>query len=304
MKKKPADLSASVRQRLLNRAQARGEEFNFTLSRYAIERLLVRLEASAHRARFVLKGATLFVLWSGEPHRATWDLDLLGFGAASLAEMESVFRDVCQTAVADDGIIFDSAGLRAEEIREDSKYGGVRIHLEGRLGAARIPVQIDVGFGDAVFPPPEPRDYPTLLPGESVRVLAYPPEAALAEKLEAVVDLGVRNSRMKDFYDLHYMASRLTFSGSLVAEAIRRTFHGRGTPIPEDVPVGLTEEFAQSPDRDAQWRAFVRRGRLAEGEVALAAMLGRLREFLLPPLWAARSAAEFRRTWTPGGPWR
>lgn len=170
--KKPTNLAASVRQRLLNRARARAEEFNYTLSQYAIERLLVRLGASSHRDRFVLKGATLFVLWSGEPHRATWDLDFLGLGGGSVSELERVFREICQTLVPEDGIVFDAAALRAEEIREDAKYGGVRIRLQGRLGAAAIHLQVDVGFGDTVFPPPEMRDYPTALPGEAVRVLA------------------------------------------------------------------------------------------------------------------------------------
>lgn len=302
--KELSNLAASVRQRLLNRARARGEEFNFTLSRYAIERLLVRLAASRYRERFVLKGATLFVLWSGEPHRATWDLDLLGRGGESISEMEEVFREICGTPVSDDGVAFDAESVKGEEIREETEYGGIRIRMRATLGAAEIGVQVDVGFGDAIVPAPETRAYPAALGGEPIPVLAYPRETTLAEKLEAMVALGIRNGRMKDFYDLHFLAGHFGFSGTVVRDAIQHTFRRRGTPFPEGVPVGLTEEFVTVPDRAAQWRAFVRRGRLTSSILTLSDLLGLLRDFLLPPLAAARATEDFDRVWAPRGPWR
>ncbi len=140
--KKPVDMSASVRQRLLNRAKARGEDYNFTLSQFAIERFLYRLGVSVHKQRFVLKGATLFCLWSQEPHRATWDLDLLGRGGGTVSEIEAAVRDICSTPADDDGIRFDPSSAAGEPIREDQEYQGVRVRLVAHLGQARVPVQV------------------------------------------------------------------------------------------------------------------------------------------------------------------
>lgn len=301
--KKPVDLSASVRQRLLNRAKARGEDYNFTLSQFAIERFLYRLGVSVHKQRFVLKGASLFCLWSQESHRATWDLDLLGRGGGTVPEIEAAVRDICSTPVDDDGIHFDPTSAAGEPIREDQEYQGVRIRLVARLGQARVPLQVDVGFGDAVTPPPQIAAYPTALEQPQPHVLAYSREAVVAEKLEALVALGPRNSRMKDFYDMHSLALRFDFAGRLLAEAVAATFARRRTPIPEGVPFGLSDDFGALRERAAQWRAFLRRGRLPDGATLLE-LLSALRSFLVPVLDAVRSRAAFEDTWPPGGPWR
>ena len=196
--KKPSNLAASVRARLLNLSRRRGVEFQLVLSEFAIERLLFRLGESAQGARYVLKGAMLFKLWSDVRHRATWDLDLLGGGANGVADVVAVLRDLC--AIRDeDAILFDAASLAGEEIRAADEYAGARVRLEARLGGARIPVQVDVGFGDAVEPAPTRQTYPTLLGHSPPRILAYPREAVVAEKVEAMLSLGVTNSRMKDF---------------------------------------------------------------------------------------------------------
>lgn len=215
--KKPVDMSASVRRRLLNRAKAKGEDYNFTLSQFAIERFLYRLGVSVHKQRFVLKGASLFCLWSQEPHRATWDLDLLGRGGGTVAEIEAAVRDICATPVDDDGVRFDPSSAAGEPIREDQEYQGVRVRLVAHLGQARVPLQVDVGFGDAVTPAPQLAAYPTALEQPQPHVLVYSREAVIAEKLEALVALGPRNSRMKDFYDLHSLALRFDFDGSILA---------------------------------------------------------------------------------------
>jgi Nucleotidyl transferase AbiEii toxin, Type IV TA system len=301
--KKPVDVSASVRQRLLNRAKARSEDYNFTLSQFAIERFLYRLGVSAHKRRFVLKGASLFCLWSDEPHRATWDLDLLGKGGGTVPEIETAMRDICATPVDDDGISFDPASVAGEPIRADQEYHGVRIRLTAHLGQARVPVQIDVGFGDAVTPPPKVAAYPTALDQAPPRVLAYSRETVVAEKLEALVAHGPRNSRMKDFYDLHSLALRFDFAGPVLAAAMAATFARRKTPIPDGVPFGLSDEFEALPERAAQWRAFVRRGRLRDG-ATLRDLLSALRGFLVPVLDAVRARAGFDRAWPAGGPWR
>jgi predicted nucleotidyltransferase component of viral defense system len=301
-RKKPANVAESVRQQLLNRGKARGEDYNFTLSQYAIERFLYRLAESEHRQRFVLKGASLFCVWSQEPHRATWDLDLLGRGGGTISDVERAVRDICTTEVPDDGVIFDAESVRGEEIRPDEEYQGVRVRLTARLGEARVPVQVDVGFGDAMTPAPRLETYPTALEQPEPRVLAYSRETVIAEKLEALVSLGPRNSRMKDFYDLHFLAANFEFSGRVLSKAIRATFERRKTPIPDLTPFGLTEEFAAAPDRVTQWSALIRRGRLKQ-QVSLSRLLVVLRAFLVPILEALREEKPFAKAWPRGGPW-
>ncbi len=300
----PADLPASILQRLLNRARMRGEDYNFTLSQFAIERFLYRLSVSRHRERFVLKGASLFCLWSQEPHRATWDLDLLGHGGGTVPEIEAAVRDICATPVEeDDGLLFDQTSVVGDTIRDDEEYQGARVRLAAHLGRAKVPVQVDVGLGDAVVPPPKIEVYPSALGHARPHVLAYTREAVVAEKLEALVVLGPRNSRMKDFYDLHSLAQRFEFAGPLLSAAVEATFGRRRTPLPAHVPFGLTDAFSALPERPAQWRAFVRRGRLHD-DVALSHVLAVLRVFLVPVMVAVRRGVAFKQLWPAGGPWR
>lgn len=192
------NLAASVRARLLDKARARKLDFNLLLTRYALERLLYRLSISGQRERFVLKGALLFDLWFDVPHRPTHDADLLGFGSAETAHLKDLFREIGQIDV-DDGIVFQADTVQAAEIRKAASYAGVRVALLSLLDGARCPVQIDIGFGDAVTPGPEHVQYPVFLdemPPPPLRV--YTRYTVLAEKLEAIVSLGMLNSRMKD----------------------------------------------------------------------------------------------------------
>jgi predicted nucleotidyltransferase component of viral defense system len=255
----PKDVAASVRARLYAVARERGVELQRVLTEFAVERLLYRLGASPHRDRFVLKGATLFRLWSDERSRATWDVDFLGRGASGVQDVAGVVGDLCGIA-ADDGLQLDAASVTAEEIRSPDEYGGVRVRLAARLGKARIPLQVDVGFGDAVVPPPRRESFPTLLDHPAPRVLVYPPEAVVAEKLEAMISLGATNSRMKDFYDVYLLASTMGFDGDALALAIRATFERRQTLLPAGEPSVLAAAFLADPARQTQWRAFLRRG--------------------------------------------
>lgn len=299
--KKPSNLAASVRARLLDLSRHGGVEFQLVLSEFAIERLLFRLGESAHAERFVLKGAMLFKLWTDDRRRATWDLDLFGRGASTVAEVVAVIQNVCAIR-AEDGIDFNAASLVGEEIRAADKYAGVRVRLEAKLDDARIPVQVDVGFGDAIVPPPTLQTYPTLLEHAPPRILAYPREAVVAEKVEAMISLGVTNSRMKDFYDVNLLASTFAFEGPLLAGAIRATFEWRGTPLPESEPLVLTSGFLAAPERQTQWRAFLRRGRLVAPPDA-AQLADALRAFLVPVLLATARGEPFTARWLPGGPW-
>jgi hypothetical protein len=293
-------MAASERARLANLGRQRQLEFQLVLSDFAIERLLYRLGVSRHADRFVLKGARLFRIWSEEDRRrATWDLDLLGRGANGIEDVVADLREMCSIPAAD-GIVFDVGSIRGELIRAADEYAGVRIRFEAKLDGARIPMQVDVGFGDAVTPRRE--TYPTLLDHDPPTILAYPREAVVAEKFEAMVSLGVTNSRVKDFHDVHTLASSFAFDGALLAAAIRATFERRGTPLPEEEPLVLSTAFLSAPERRTLWRAFLRRHRL-DGPADAAALSDGLRLFLGPVLASVRDQT-FAGTWPPGGPWQ
>jgi predicted nucleotidyltransferase component of viral defense system len=296
-------MAASVRQRLLNLARDRGEDFGLVLTRYALERLMYRLSVSEHREQFILKGAMLFALWGGEPHRPTRDLDLLGHGAIDTRRLEQVFREVIGVEVENDGLEFLAETVRGQRIREEEEYEGVRVHLEARLVAARIKVQIDVGFGDVMTPAPRVEEYPVLLDFPAPRLRAYSRETVVAEKFEAMVKLGIVNTRMKDFYDLWVLARHFEFEGVLLGRAIKATFERRGTALPTEVPLALSDEFSGDTGKKTQWAAFLRRLGREAGGTPLAEVVEALKEFLLPPVTAAGHVEAFERTWPPGGPW-
>jgi predicted nucleotidyltransferase component of viral defense system len=305
MKKRPIlDLPRSVRERLVALAHRRGEEPNLVLTRYAAERLLYRLSQTEHQDTFVLKGAMLFAAWSGYPHRPTRDMDLLGFGVLTPEVVRRIFADVCVVAVEADGLVFDPDTVRVEEIREGNEYGGLRVRLVGSMGTSRLPVQVDVGIGDAVVPDPIDIEYPTLLPFPAPRIRAYPPEAVIAEKLHAMVVLGTANSRMKDFFDLATIARYCTVDGALLRNAIAATFARRRSDLPQGNPVALSGPFAAAPEKQTQWNAFVDRSRLPDEPSGLPGVVEVIRQFVTQPLDAARSGAPFQLTWSPGGPWR
>lgn len=279
-------LAASIHARLLNRAKARGEDFNLILVRYAIERFLFRLSLMPARETYWLKGALLFNLWFDVPHRPTRDADFLGFGPADTEALAGTIREICGVAV-DDGMEFDSASVTIEEIREDARYGGLRVRLLGRLGNARSTVQLDVGYGDAVTPGPEEAIYPTLLDDQPPpRLRVYPRASVVAEKLEAIVSLGMANSRMKDYFDLRALAREGVLDARLLADAIAATFQRRGTALPVDAPLGLSDEFARDAAKRAQWKAFLGKNRL--DAPALDEVIAEVRRFVTEPLKMAR----------------
>ena len=301
--RKPTNVAASVRARLLNLSRKRGEEFQLVLSDFATERLLYRLGVSPYSDQYILKGAMLFRLWSADRYRATWDLDLLGHGAGSIEAVLAVIRDICAIS-ADDGLAFDLESIGGEEIRVQGEYAGVRVKLECHLSDARIPMQIDVGFGDAVFPIPHRETYPTLLDLAPPQVLVYPREAVVAEKLEAVVTLGVTNSRMKDFYDLNRLATHFVFEGGSLTGAILATFGRRKTPIPSPGLQELSTGFLATPARRALWNAFWKRSRIAGTPESIEKMSAMLQNFVDPLLAAMQDGRTFSSRWEPGGPWR
>ena len=303
-RKNPPDIAASVRQRLLNMAKAQGEDFQLILTRFVLERLLYRLGCSQFREQFILKGAMLFSLWGDTPHRATRDIDFLGFGESAAAGLVQIFQAVCLTRVKEDGVIFLQESVSGLEIRENQEYDGVRITLEARLGGARIPVQVDIGFGDTVTPEADYAEYPITLDFPAPYIRVYPKESVVAEKFQAMVYLGMANSRMKDFYDLWIMEKTFPFEGEILTEAIVATFSRRRTALGDALPLALTVEFSEDLNKQTQWRAFIKRNKLTPADLYLPAVIAEIRKFLQPPMTAAAKGETFDFNWPPGGPWR
>ena len=301
MKGEP-NIGARARVRLLRLAKERGNDFQLVLLRFVHERLLYRLASSSHAGNFVLKGATLFTVWTGHPHRATRDLDLLGFGDATEAHLRDVFAAIATTKADDDGVTFDPDSIETEPIRAEEEYGGVRVHLEARVATARIRLQVDVGFGDAITPEASIVEFPALLDFPAPRLRAYPRETVVAEKVEAMVKLGLANSRMKDFYDLAVLARLFPFDGAQLASAIRATFERRGTALPEGTPVALTADFANAPGKAAQWSGFKRKGAVVDAG-GLKEVVSEVARFAAEPLAAARTGIPWEGRWLAGGPW-
>jgi nucleotidyltransferase AbiEii toxin of type IV toxin-antitoxin system len=257
-----ANLAASVRARLLNLAKERGEDYSLVLNRFATERFLYRLSVTPQRERLWLKGALLFNLWFDVPHRPTRDADFLGFGPEDAKALEGAISEVCAVLVAD-GIQFDPSTIKIEPIRDDNRYGGLRARFVGYLEKTRCTVQIDVGYGDAVTPGPQDAEYPTLLddfPAPKLHV--YPRETVVAEKLEAIVSLGMANTRMKDFFDIRVLIREGALDAKVLSKAIAATFNRRGTALPVDMGKALSDEFANDDGKQAQWKAFLSRNRI------------------------------------------
>jgi Nucleotidyl transferase AbiEii toxin, Type IV TA system len=299
-----SNLPASVAARLLHRAKQTGDVYQTLLTSFCFERFLYRLGKSEARERFVLKGAMLLRLWSDQPYRATRDLDLLRKGDGSLEAIRSDIQAICAVPVEPDAVEFDADALRIEPIPTEDEYASTRVILLARCGTARLTLQIDMGLGDSVWPAPRLCLYPALLDFPPPRVLAYPREAVVAEKLETMIVLGDRNSRIKDFFDLHHLASRFEFDRVTLAEAIHRTFERRRTPIPEEEPLALTSAYWENPSRPAQVRAFARRAGLTVAVDPGAEFAHALGVFLSPVLGDVRQHTRREGTWPPGGPWQ
>lgn len=271
---------ASVQARLLNIAKAQGREYGQVLTKFALERLLYRLSQSKHSDDFLLKGALLFDLWFGVPLRPTRDIDLLGFGLAELPHVIGVFEDLCRID-ARDAMVFLANSIRAEEIRKEANYAGIRVSMLALLGNARTAVQVDIGYGDAVTPAPETATYPVLLDEFPAPVLrTYPRYTVIAEKVETIATLGIANSRMKDYFDLWVLQQHGEFDPALLRTAIVATFTRRGRSLPSALPVGLSAEFVSDPQKQRQWQAFLKKNHLEPTE--LGTVIEALQAWLTP----------------------
>jgi len=299
------NIPASIKQRLLNLTKAQGQEFEYTLVRYACERFLFRLGKSAHGNKFILKGAALFIVWTELPYRGTRDVDLLLAETADQEIVRRIIRDVCAVECPEDGIIFDASSVRITQVCEDQAHAGLRVRFWASLGQARIPLQIDIGFGDTVHPPPEEIAYPVMLDLPAPRLKIYPKETVISEKFCAMVELGVTNSRMKDFFDVIVIAREFGFEGDILKTAIEKTFAVRGLMKTGETPDALTPAFYENPVLVGRWKAFLTSGKFGVGIPSDFGDVGeKIRAFLVPVYEALIGGSEFRLKWMPGGPWR
>lgn len=296
------NVAASVRQRLMNAAKRTSRPFQEILQYFAMERFLYRLSQSLHRERFVLKGALMFTVWGAPASRPTRDIDFLGRLNNDVGTIVPIIRDICQQAVEPDGLIFDVDSLAGEVIKEDADYSGVRVTFFAYLENARVPMQIDIGFGDVIVPDALLTDYPTLLELNAPRLRTYPRETVVAEKFEAMVKIGQLNSRLKDFFDLWLLSRQYEFDGRVLSMAVTRTFENRRTEIMPR-PVALTDEFANNPIKQTQWTGFLRKSRIQIAPRELPVVIEAIRRFLIPLATAASTGLAFSSTWHPGGPW-
>ena len=296
------DVGASVRQRLLNQSRAHERPFQELLQYFAMERFLYRLAQSPFSDRFVLNGALLLTAWRAPLSRPTMDIDLAGRTSNELDHIAELVGAVCEIVTEPDGIEFNRASIEVSRIKEDADYEGVRVRFHATLAQARIPMQIDIGFGDVIVPGPTEIEYPTLLDFPAPVVQAYPREAVIAEKVEALTKLGLLNSRMKDYYDLALLSRMYPFEAEHLIEAIVATCRHRGTRI-EAEPIGLTEAFYADAARATQWRAFLRRSRFPEESGDLEKLVAEVRRLAFPLLAAAANEKPFKAHWPADGPW-
>ncbi|HEY3788043.1 MAG TPA: nucleotidyl transferase AbiEii/AbiGii toxin family protein [Urbifossiella sp.] len=297
------NLAASVRQRLTNLARKTHRPFQEVLQYFAMERFLYRLAQSPAASRFVLKGALMFTAWGAPASRPTRDIDLLARMENTVEAVEAAVRAICGVIVEPDGLVFHGTSVKGEAIKEDADYSGVRITFLATLENARVPMQIDLGFGDVVTPRATRMEYPVLLDFAAPRLLGYPRETVVAEKFEAMTKLGLLNSRMKDFYDLWLLSRRFDFEGATLATAIRKTFEHRGTSVAV-LPTALTKRFGGDAAKQAQWRGFVIKTKLADVTDSLQAVIDDLVPFLIPVAEAIADETGFDRQWRARGPWQ
>lgn len=298
--KTPKNTAASVRARLLTIAKDRKVEFTHVLQQYVNERILYRLSRTRYANDFVLKGGTLFGLLFGQPHRPTKDLDLLGTGNNELGTLSSTFLAVLAVE-EDDGIIFQMETLEAGKIKEDEQYEGVRISCTASIEQASVPVQIDIGFGDAIVSRKKV-ELKTLLNLPRPELFVYPLESVISEKFEAMVKLGLTNSRMKDFYDIYTFAKDIEFEGATLSEAIRQTFLRRQTQIPIEAPLALTKSFFENKDKLAQWKAFTKKTKFL-GDVDLQDICTQIERFIMPAAAKAATAVNLDGKWSSQTGW-
>jgi predicted nucleotidyltransferase component of viral defense system len=261
-KREIKDLAASVRARLMNVARETKRDFDAILLQYFQERFLYRLSISPYRSAFVLKGALLFLVYDMPVLRPTKDIDfLVRSRSRDMATIKGMVQNIAKIEVSD-GVRFFPESVRLESVMEDADYGGIRVKIQGSLDKARKTLQVDIAFGDVLVAGPVEMEFPRMLDDQpALRLKVYPNESAIAEKFQSLVRLNILTSRMKDIYDVLFLASHQSFEMRLLRKAIMKTFNRRETPI-EDRRSIFTTEFKSSKEKQTQWAAFLKRSRL------------------------------------------
>ena len=297
------NIAGSVHQLLLNKAKESFRPFNEILQYFAIERFIYRLSKSPHADQFILKGALMFSAWCGPASRPTMDIDLLGKIDNQLDTITAVMKDACLIDVKPDGISFNADTVDAIRITEDAEYEGVRVRVHGRLGKARISIQIDIGFGDVIVPDAGIVSYPAILDFPAPVLKGYTMESTIAEKFQSMVKLGVLNSRMKDFYDIWFLSRTFDFKGEILGEAIEKTFEKRNTLV--NLKAALFDpSFGMDKDKDVQWQGFIRKSKLTGAPETFKEIVAAVKLFLEPLAASIAERKALNRIWTAPGPWR
>ena len=303
MAKNVKNIAASVHQRLLNKAKESSRPFNELLQYFAIERFIYRLSKSPYADKFILKGALMFSAWCGPASRPTMDIDLLGKIDNRLEVITAVIKDTCLMDVEADGISFNAETVEAVRITEDAEYEGVRVRVHGSMGNARVSIQIDIGFGDVIIPNPSTVSYPAILDFPAPELEGYTMESSIAEKFQAMVKLGVLNSRMKDFYDIWILSRSFDFKGEVLAEAVEKTFANRNTSITLNATV-FDPSFGMDRDKNIQWQGFLRKTKLIDTPGSFEEVITVVKLFLEPLVTSIFERRAFKSIWTAPGPWR
>jgi predicted nucleotidyltransferase component of viral defense system len=303
MKKDIKNIEASVKARLQNKAKEEGRPFSELLQYYGMERFLYRLSRSKYADNFILKGALMFMVWHMPERRTTLDIDFLAQYDNKITSIEKMIKDICKINVISDGLVFDPNDVRGQRIKEDADYEGVRIKFVGLVERSRIPMQVDIGFGDSVYPRPKIIEYPVILDFPKPEIKGYPAESVISEKFETMVKLGLLNSRMKDFYDIWIMSRKFNFDGLELVEALKGTFNHRKTPLPENKPLFTEEIYDEKSDRQNLWKAFLKKGEIKNVPGILSITAKDIEKFLLNPLIAINQNDKFNKKWKAPGPW-
>lgn len=275
------NLEASIRQRLLKKAKEENRPFGDILQYYANERFLYRLSQTKHAQSFILKGAFVFLGLELVLPRPTQDLDFLAYTENEIDHIAQIILEVARQKVEEDGLQFDENSIRAELTQQGRSYTGINIKLRAYLGKSKIDMSLDIGFGDRITPQPLSLQIPPLLNSfPSVTILGYPPETIVAEKFQILVDLGMINSRLKDYFDMWFLTNSQQFEYLLLHRAIENTFTQRKTAFPNHMPSGLSKEFGQS--NQSHWVVFCNRHRLDTAPSEFMVVVNRLQTFFYP----------------------
>jgi len=303
MKKEIKNIKTSIKAKLQNKAKEANRSYAEVLQYYGMERFLYRFSKSKYADKFILKGALLFTAWNIPERRTTLDIDFLARFDNEVTAVETVIKDICHVEVNSDGLIFDSKTVEGRKIKEDADYGGVRIKFIGFLDRTRIHMQIDIGFGDIVYPKTKIIDYPVILDLPKPNLNGYPQESVISEKFEAMIKLGVLNSRMKDFYDIWLLKRQFEFQGMHLVEAIKKTFSHRKTDIPQNKPLFADEIYNEKSDKQLLWSTLVKKGDIQHAPKTLSATANEIENFLIDPVLAINDKVKFEKIWIPMKGW-